>query len=230
MPVQMAIFVIDASGCRDDAEDVVDLMKACLLDKFVDDTGVLDFQRAGGKGKQARTHAHASTRMGLPITGRGSARARCLYTLVWLLVQLSLPPPLMACCLGRHRLPTLPDKATQLSTYLKQAAACLRSHCEYFSRQKPVISPAGRPAGSRHRPGESWARRPSAAYVWQQPRLSIKQNRNDKPVIVCLCAAGGGQALPGRAGQALPTRMLPQTYHQWLKTRRLLWCDHDDSL
>lgn len=30
-------------------------MKACLLDKFVDESGVLDFRRAGGKSKQART-------------------------------------------------------------------------------------------------------------------------------------------------------------------------------
>ena len=33
----------------------MDLMKACLLDKFVDESGVLDFRRAGGKSKQART-------------------------------------------------------------------------------------------------------------------------------------------------------------------------------
>ena len=32
----------------------MDLMKACLLDKFVDESGVLDFRRAGGKSKQAR--------------------------------------------------------------------------------------------------------------------------------------------------------------------------------
>ncbi len=33
----------------------MDLMKACLLDKFLDESGVLDFRRAGGKSKQART-------------------------------------------------------------------------------------------------------------------------------------------------------------------------------
>lgn len=38
-------------------------MKACLLDKFADKTGVLDFQRAGGKGKQARTYACLLTEM-----------------------------------------------------------------------------------------------------------------------------------------------------------------------
>lgn len=37
---------------RADAEDVVDIMKACLLDKLLDDTGVLDFRSAGSKSKQ----------------------------------------------------------------------------------------------------------------------------------------------------------------------------------
>ena len=41
-------------GCRDDAEDVVDLMRACLLDKFADEASMLEIPRAGGRGKQAR--------------------------------------------------------------------------------------------------------------------------------------------------------------------------------
>ncbi|CAL8468614.1 g8154 [Coccomyxa elongata] len=35
-----------------DAEDVVDIMKACLLDKLLDDTGVVDFRSTGSKSKQ----------------------------------------------------------------------------------------------------------------------------------------------------------------------------------
>ena len=41
-------------GCRVDAEDVVDLMRACLLDKFADKASMLEIPRAGGRGKQAR--------------------------------------------------------------------------------------------------------------------------------------------------------------------------------
>ena len=37
---------------RADAEDVVDIMKACLLDKLLDDTGILDFRSTGSKSKQ----------------------------------------------------------------------------------------------------------------------------------------------------------------------------------
>ena len=41
-----------------DALDVVDIMKATLYDEFVDETGVLDFRRAGGKSKQVSTDGH----------------------------------------------------------------------------------------------------------------------------------------------------------------------------
>ncbi|EIE22418.1 MCM-domain-containing protein [Coccomyxa subellipsoidea C-169] len=39
---------------RADAEDVVDIMSGCLLDKLLDDTGLLDFRNTGSKSKQAR--------------------------------------------------------------------------------------------------------------------------------------------------------------------------------
>lgn len=48
---------------RADAEDVVDIMRACLLDKLLDDTGVLDFRATGSKSKQARQPAHHSSRL-----------------------------------------------------------------------------------------------------------------------------------------------------------------------
>ena len=35
-----------------DAGDVVDLMRQTLFDEFVDEAGLLDFKRAGGKSKQ----------------------------------------------------------------------------------------------------------------------------------------------------------------------------------
>ena len=47
---------------QEDAEDAVDLMKHCLLDRLVDETGVVDFRRASGSSKQARAcnRMHAS--------------------------------------------------------------------------------------------------------------------------------------------------------------------------
>lgn len=39
---------------RADAEDVVDIMSGCLLDKLLDDTGLLAFRNTGSKSKQAR--------------------------------------------------------------------------------------------------------------------------------------------------------------------------------
>ena len=35
-----------------DAMDVVDLMKKTLLDEFTDESGLIDYKRAGGKSKQ----------------------------------------------------------------------------------------------------------------------------------------------------------------------------------
>lgn len=63
---------IQSGGCRDDAEDVVDLMRACLLDKFADKASMLDIPRAGGRGKQVctlacNTNLFGSDQEGMPL-------------------------------------------------------------------------------------------------------------------------------------------------------------------
>lgn len=53
-----------------DAEDVVDIMKACLLNKQLDDTGVVDFRSTGSKSKQVHcTAAHILTCMRMLTRG-----------------------------------------------------------------------------------------------------------------------------------------------------------------
>ncbi|KAK9824829.1 hypothetical protein WJX81_003431 [Elliptochloris bilobata] len=67
---------------RADAEDVVDLMKACLLDKFVDETGMLDFRRAGGKSKQAEAKRFlAALAKRCQLSGSAQVNVAQLYSL-----------------------------------------------------------------------------------------------------------------------------------------------------
>ena len=54
-------------------------MKACLLDKFADKAGVLEVQRAGGKGKQARTRAHLQHQPKMALKARACC---CIHTWV----------------------------------------------------------------------------------------------------------------------------------------------------
>lgn len=39
----------------EDAEDVVEIMKHCLMDKVVDETGVITFRKSGASSKQVCT-------------------------------------------------------------------------------------------------------------------------------------------------------------------------------
>ena len=45
---------------REDAEDVVELMRESLYDLYLDEAGVVDFRRSGGKSKQGEAKVRPS--------------------------------------------------------------------------------------------------------------------------------------------------------------------------
>ena len=61
---------------RADAEDAVEIMRSCLMDKLVDETGVLDFRRGGSRSKQVRASLRARFRRIIPAH-------TTLQTLLW---------------------------------------------------------------------------------------------------------------------------------------------------
>ncbi len=63
----------------EDAEDAVELLRYCLMDKLLDEAGVIDFRKTGTSSKQARSSCHRSPDMHMQACGlRSQLICRCM--------------------------------------------------------------------------------------------------------------------------------------------------------